>query len=184
MKAARVKLTKRVSLPSAEASLPRSLCPEMCMICKKKDLKLKHSRQLQSKIVTKTIEKKTLKEATFTRNDKEMIIVVSEAYLTANQFQKHKKCYLDCTRIVIKNSPAAESKSEETCSGNRNYDSVLSLIDNDVFASQQCLSMETIIMEYNGSIETNQSRIKLTERLLNSYSDNLSFFRLTSTPNK
>ena len=39
--------TKRVSLPSAEASLPRSLCTEMCMICKKKDLKLKHSRQLQ-----------------------------------------------------------------------------------------------------------------------------------------
>ena len=39
--------TKRVSLPSAEASLPRSLYPEMCMICKKKDLKLKHSRQLQ-----------------------------------------------------------------------------------------------------------------------------------------
>ena len=39
--------TSRVSLPSAESSLPRSLCPEMCMICKKKDLKLKHSRQLQ-----------------------------------------------------------------------------------------------------------------------------------------
>ena len=35
--------TTRVSLPSAEASLPRSLCPEMCMICKKKDLKVKDS---------------------------------------------------------------------------------------------------------------------------------------------
>ena len=35
--------TTRVSSPSAEASLPRSLCPEMCMICKKKNLKLKHS---------------------------------------------------------------------------------------------------------------------------------------------
>ena len=70
------------------------------MICKKKDLKVKHSRQLQSKIITKTSEK-TLKEAAFTGNDNEMIIVVSEAYLTANQFQKHKKCYLDCTRIVI-----------------------------------------------------------------------------------
>ena len=45
--------TTRVRLPSAEASLPRSLCPEMCMIYKKKDLKLKHSRQLQSNIVTK-----------------------------------------------------------------------------------------------------------------------------------
>ena len=65
-----------------------------------------------------------------------MIIVVSEAYLTATLFQKHKKCYLDYTRIVIKSSPAAESKSKETCLGNRGYDFVLSLIDNDVFASQ------------------------------------------------
>ena len=39
--------TTKVRLPFAEASLPKSLCPEMCMICKKKDLKLKHSRQLQ-----------------------------------------------------------------------------------------------------------------------------------------
>ena len=39
--------TTRVSSSSAEASLPRSLCPEMCVICKKKDLKVKHSRQLQ-----------------------------------------------------------------------------------------------------------------------------------------
>ena len=64
-----------------------------------------------------------------------MIIVVSGVYLTANKFQKHK-CYLDYTRIVIKSSSAAESKSEDTCLGNRDYDSVLSLIDNDVFASQ------------------------------------------------
>ena len=39
--------TMRISSPSAEASLPRSLCPEMCMICKKNDFKVKHSRQLQ-----------------------------------------------------------------------------------------------------------------------------------------
>ena len=63
-----------------------------------------------------------LKEAAFAGNDKEMIIVVSEAYLTASLFQKHRKCYLDyrkCyldyARIVIKSSPAAQSKSKETC---------------------------------------------------------------------
>ena len=77
-----------------------------------------------------------LKEVAFTGNDKEMIIVVSEAYLTANQFQKHKKCYLDYTRIVIKSSSAAESKHEDICLGNRDYDSDLSLIDNDIFSSQ------------------------------------------------
>ena len=57
--------TTRISSPSAEASLSRSFCPEMYMICKKKDLKVKHSQQLQSKVVTKTNEK-TLKEASFT----------------------------------------------------------------------------------------------------------------------
>ena len=81
--------TTRVSSSFVEASLPRSLCPEMCMICKKKDLKVKHSRQLQSEIVTKTSE-----EAAFAGNDKEMIIVVSEAYLTANQFQKLQEMLL------------------------------------------------------------------------------------------
>ena len=85
-----IQSTKRVNLLSAEASLPRSLCPEMCMICKKKDLKLKHCRQSQSKLVTKTSEK-TIKEAAFARSDKEMIIVVSETYLIANQFQKTRE---------------------------------------------------------------------------------------------
>ena len=37
--------------------------------------------------------------------------------------------------------------------------------------------MKTIIMGYNGSIETKQNRIKLTERLLNSYGDNLVFLQ-------
>ena len=73
----------------------------MCMICKKKDLKFKHSRR--SKIVTKTSEKK-LKDAAFARNDKEMITVVSETYLIANQFEKHEKYYLDYTRILRKSS--------------------------------------------------------------------------------
>ena len=80
-----IQKTTRVNLLSAEASLPRSFCPEMCMICRKKDLKLKHYRQSQSKLVTKTSEK-TIKEAAFAGNDKEMIIVVSETYMTANQF--------------------------------------------------------------------------------------------------
>ena len=56
-----------------------------------------------------------IKEAAFAGNDKEMIIVVSEAYLTANQFQKHKKYCLDYTGSIIKSSSAAESKSEDNC---------------------------------------------------------------------
>ena len=113
-----------------------------------------------------------------------MIVVASETYLTANQFQKHGKCYLNYTRIVTRSFSAADSTSEETCSGIRDYDSVLSFIDNDILASQQCLSMGTIIMEYSGSSGAKQSKIKLMEQLLNSYGDNLCFFELTITPNK
>ena len=172
----KIQRTTRGCLPNAEASITRGLFPEMCMICKKKDLKVKHSLQSLSKIVTKTSEK-TLKEAAFARNDKEMIIAVSQTDLIAKEFQKHEKCYLDYTRIVRKSSSAAESTSEKTCSGNGDFDSVLSLIDNDVLAGQQCLSMETIMMKYNGSIGTKQRRFKLKERLLKSYGDKLVFLQ-------
>ena len=37
--------------------------------------------------------------------------------------------------------------------------------------------VNTIMMEYSGSIETKQSRINLTERLLNSYGDKLVFLQ-------
>ena len=96
--------------------------------------------------------KKMLKEVAFALNDKEMIIVVLETYWIAHQFQKHKKCYLDYTRIVRKSSSTAESASEATGLANRALILSYPLIDNDVFASQQCLSMETIVMEYSGSI--------------------------------
>ena len=86
------------------------------------------------------------KKVAFVLNDKQMIIVVSETYLIAHQFQKHWKCYLENTRVVRNSSSAAATTSEETCLGNRDYDYVLSLTDNDVFDSQQCLSMETIMM--------------------------------------
>ena len=83
MKAAKFKEPRRLGLHSAEALSLRSLCPEMCIICKTKDLKLKHSRQLQSKIITKT-SAKTPKYAAFARYDKEMIIVVSDFKNTRN----------------------------------------------------------------------------------------------------
>ena len=37
--------------------------------------------------------------------------------------------------------------------------------------------VNTIMMEYNGRIETKQSSIKLTERFLNSYGDKLVFLQ-------
>ena len=67
-------------------------------------------------------------------------------------------------RLMEQHLNSYESKSKETCLGNRGYDSVLSLISNDVFASQQCLSMKTIMMKHSGSIKTKQNRIRLMEQ--------------------
>ena len=46
-----------------------------------------------------------------------------------------------------------------------------------MFLLVKIMLVNTIMMEYNGSIGTNQSGIKLTERLLNSYGDKLVFLQ-------
>ena len=51
------------------------------------------------------------------------------------------------------------------------------MIDNDVFASQQCLSLETNMMEHIGCIGTKQSRIRLMEQRLNSFGDKVLFLQ-------
>ncbi len=59
----------------------------MCMICKKKDLKVRGKQRPLSKIITTTAEK-TLKEAAIAQNDVQMILAVSETDLIAKEFQK------------------------------------------------------------------------------------------------
>ena len=61
-----------------------------------------------------------------------MIIVILET--KKKQFQNRRNVTWT-TRIVRKSSSAAESLSEKTCLGSRDYKSAVSLIDNDVLAS-------------------------------------------------
>ena len=55
------------------------------------------------------------------------------------------------------------------------YDAVLSLVESDIIGGQQCLSMETLMIEYNGSPGNRQARNKLRDRLQKSYEDRLVF---------
>ena len=73
----------------------------MCMICKKKALKVNKKSQPLTKIVTKTAEK-TLREAANLKNDTEMVIEVRDTDLIAKEFQKHEKCYHEYTRDCTK----------------------------------------------------------------------------------
>ena len=68
---------------------PRGLFPDLCMICKKKTLKVNNKRQPITKIVTKSAER-TLKASAHVRDDRDMVVAVAETDLIAKEFQKHK----------------------------------------------------------------------------------------------
>ncbi|CAB3984608.1 Hypothetical predicted protein [Paramuricea clavata] len=160
---------------SDEATGSRGLFPNICMICKKKELRVKSVRQSLSRIVTDTAER-TLKEAAIAHNDLEMMTAVTETDLKAKEFQKHEKCYLDYTRVVRKTAESTEGGNDDKQSGD--YNVVLSLVDSDIIGGQQCLSMETLMTRYCGNIGTRQSRHKLKERLTKSFGDQIVFLQL------
>lgn len=166
--------TTRNTSQSAEDTSSRGLFPNICMICKKKDVKVKGVRQPLSKIVTDTAER-TFKEAAIAQNDLEMIRAVTETDLIAKELQKHDKCYLEYTRVVRKRTESTESANDNLQLGD--YDAVLSLVENDIIGGQQCLSMETLMTRYTGNTGTKQSRYKLKERLMKSFGDQLVFLQ-------
>lgn len=159
---------------SDEATGSRGLFPNICMICKQKELRVKSVRQSLSRIVTDTAER-TLKEAAIAHNDLEMMTAVTETDLKAKEFQKHEKCYLDYTRVVRKTAESTEGGNDDKQSGD--YNAVLSLVDSDIIGGQQCLSMETLMTRYCGNIGTRQSRHKLKERLTKSFGDQIVFLQ-------
>ncbi|CAB4024495.1 Hypothetical predicted protein, partial [Paramuricea clavata] len=169
------KLTRKTSQrQSDEATGSRGLFPNICMICKKKELRVKSVCQSLSRIVTDTAER-TLKEAAIAHNDLEMMTAVTETDLKAKEFQKHEKCYLDYTRVVRKTAESTEGGNDDKQSGD--YNVVLSLVDSDIIGGQQCLSMETLMTRYCGNIGTRQSRHKLKERLTKSFGDQIVFLQ-------
>ena len=89
------------ALSSMEEIAPASpRFPDICMICKKKTLKVNHKAQPLTKTLTKTA-KKTIKEAATLNNDTEyteMLLQITGMDLIAREFQKHEKCYPEYTR--------------------------------------------------------------------------------------
>ena len=83
---AKLQRTTRETLQKTKAAGSRGLFASICMICKKKDLKVKGERQPLPKILTATAEK-TMKDAAIAHNDLQMIIAVSETGLIAKEFK-------------------------------------------------------------------------------------------------
>ena len=106
---------------------------------------MKVIRQSLSKIVTEAGES-TLKESAKVRDHYDMIIVVSETDLIAKEFKKHEKCYLEYTKTIRQRASTITSTDDDDESFGY-FDAVPSLIENDILEGQQCLSMETIMVE-------------------------------------
>lgn len=99
----KVQRTVRGTSLDADEARPRGIFPDLCMICKKKTLKVNNKRQQITKIVTKTA-KRTLKASAHVRDDKDMVVAVAETDLIAKEFQKHEKCYREYTRVVMESA--------------------------------------------------------------------------------
>ena len=112
----KVQRTTRASSQNTVTVSSAGIFPNICMICKKKDIKIKGIRKSLSKIVTETAER-TIKQAAVARNDLEIITAVTETDLIAKEFQKHQKCYLEYTRVVRKEDEAIESTGDDILLG-------------------------------------------------------------------
>ena len=77
--------TTRASSQNAITVRSAGIFPSICMICKKKDIKVKEIRQSLSKIVTETAER-TIKQAAVARSGLEMITAATETDLIAKEF--------------------------------------------------------------------------------------------------
>ena len=152
----KVQRTARGTSWSADEIRPRELFPDLCMICKKKTLKVNSKRQPITKIVTKSAER-TLKASAHVRGDRDMVVAVAETDLIAKEFQKHEKCHREYTRVVREGASETE-KREDDVKGN--FDAV-----------------ETLMNEYRGDSGTKQSRFKLKERIRKLYEEKLVFLQ-------
>ena len=81
MSSKRQRLIRNKSLDPNEIR-PRGLFPSICMICKKKSIKITNKRQPLTNVITKTAEM-TLKAAAQVRDNKDMIASVHETDLIA-----------------------------------------------------------------------------------------------------
>ena len=80
----------------------RGIFPDICMICKKKKIKVGGRNYYTTRILTFNAEE-TFKNAAQLKSDKGMLLEIHEVGLIAKEFKKHDKCYRDYTRLIYEN---------------------------------------------------------------------------------
>ena len=114
---------------------------------------------------------KTLKKAAELKHEEEMVLAVNIVDLIGKEFKKHDKCYRDYTRVIY--SEFKEQQQSVYDSGN--YEAVCKIIADQVIGELKCVSMETLITAYGIGHNHPQYRLKLKNRLLKTYGDDLLF---------
>eukprot|EP00794_Sanderia_malayensis_P012447 gene12447-13734_t len=162
--------------PTASSSAVGTiLFPKQCMICKKSTPKsVKGKKQPLSLIVTKQAET-TLKQAAALHNDQELLVQIQDQDLIAKELLKHRKCYLDYTRIVGKLVEDKELEDAEV-PNKTNFSAVCELVQTNILEFQQSISMETLMTVYGGSKER-QNRHLLKDRLSKQFPGQLLFVK-------
>ena len=85
----------------------RDIFPDICMICKKKKIKVNKKDCYTTKIVTHGAEN-SLKNVAEMKNDTLMLLAINGVDLIAKEFKKHDKCYRDYTRIIYEDDKRKE----------------------------------------------------------------------------
>ena len=98
----------------------RGIFPDICMICKKKKIKVGERDYYTTRILTCNAEE-TFKNGARLKSDKGMLLEIHEVGLIAKEFKKQDKCYRDYTRLIYENLEQEKNPIYST----GNYDAVV-----------------------------------------------------------
>ena len=71
--------------------------------------------------------------------DEELLLEITKVDLLAKEFQHHDKCYHDYTRVLY------TTKTKTPVNEKGNFEDLCRLTEDDVIASQKCVSMNILI---------------------------------------
>ena len=148
----------------------RGIFPDICMICKKKKIKVNKKDCYTTQIVTREAEN-SLKNAAEMKNDTLMLLAINEVDLIAKEFKKHDKCYRDYTRIIYEH----DDRKEDLVYDVGNYECVVKIVEEQVMSLFKCVSMDVLMEVYGIGDKHTQYRCKLKNRLLNTFGDKIIF---------
>ena len=155
---------------SGEAA--NQLFPDHCMFCKSANaIRVKGVKQFPHIIQTE----ETLIAAAKTKNDEQMMILMSGGNLTNRQFKVHRKCYNDYTKRPKPSELLDDSGIAEESFEVDPYDALNEFVQKEIIVNNKAITLEHLT-EMCGKDKTNRShRSRVKERLKSKFPQLLFF---------